>query len=121
MSWDWKLDPITRDLTTSFITSNDEVIQRVITRLKRELGEWFLDTDAGLPWYQNGTGILGSRRYTEGFVKLLIRREVMKTEGVSRVLSVNTVFLGATRNYNIRIEAVLTDDSRVTIQFEGGA
>lgn len=41
MSWDFKLDPRTRDLKPGIVTGADEIVQRLITRLKRELGEWF--------------------------------------------------------------------------------
>ena len=45
-----------RDLTVTGGTlatagSAAEVTQRVVTRLLRQLGEWFLNTTVGLPWY----------------------------------------------------------------------
>ena len=82
MTWDWKLHPGTRDLVPGIITGPEEIIQRLVTRLKRELGEWFLNTAAGLPWYGDRGGrelggrggILGAKAHTKRAVDLLIRR-----------------------------------------------
>lgn len=54
MTWDFQLNPATRDLEPGYVSGPDEIVQRLITRLKRELGEWFLNTKAGLPWYGDG-------------------------------------------------------------------
>ena len=47
----WDLEFKNGDLTGGIVTGDDEVIQRIRTRLFRELGEWFLNTSSGLPWY----------------------------------------------------------------------
>ena len=97
MTWDLRLNPATRDLEAGTVNGPDEILQRLITRLKRELGEWFLNTKAGLPWYQNGQGILGSKASSKRAVDLLIRRETLGTAGVERIIKLNTLFsAGAT-------------------------
>ena len=45
----WDLEFKNGDLTGGIATGDDEVIQRIRTRLFRELGEWFLNTASGLP------------------------------------------------------------------------
>jgi hypothetical protein len=81
MSFDLRLDPVTRDLKPGIVTGSDEIVQRLVTRLKRELGEWFLAASAGIPWYQDGRGILGSKIHNMRAADLLIRREALETEG----------------------------------------
>lgn len=98
MSWDLRLGP-NRDLTTGIVTGVDEIIQRLVTRLNRELGEWFLNTSAGLPWYQDGNGLLGSRDKQN--LNLLIRRETLQTVGINRIVKFNSIFNTTTRQFTI--------------------
>ncbi len=98
MSWDLKLGP-NRDLTTGIVAGVDEIIQRLVTRLNRELGEWFLNTSAGLPWYQDGNGLLGSRDKQN--LNLLIRRETLQTAGINRIVKFNSIFNTTTRQFTI--------------------
>ena len=119
MTWDWKLDPGTRDLVPGIVTGPEEIMQRLITRLKRELGEWFLNTSAGLPWYQQGRGILGSKSHTKRAVDLLIRRETLGTEGVERIIKLNTLFPAGTRTYTMYMEVFITGAGVIPISLEG--
>jgi len=105
MSWDFEFSA--GDMTGKTVTGDNEVLQRVHARLERELGEWFLNTDSGLPWYQNGKGILGSNIRNKSIVDQLIRKRVLDTDGVSRVVSFNAVFSSDTREYSIYMLLVL--------------
>ena len=107
MAWDLRLDPQTRDLKPGLVTGVQEILQRLQTRLKRELGEWFLNTSAGLPWYQSGNGILGSKTAAKRTVDLLIRREVLGTEGVERIIRLYTEFPAGSRSYRIELEVFI--------------
>jgi hypothetical protein len=111
MAWDLRLDPMTRDLMPGYVTGKDEIIQRLVTRLNRELGEWFLEVSAGLPWYQSGRGLLGSRN--KFMMDMLIRRETRNTEGVERILKMNTVYLH--RSYTIYFQLLLEQNVQVAI------
>lgn len=118
MTWDLKLDPLTRDLKPGIVTGADEIVQRLITRLKRELGEWFLATDAGLPWYQDGNGILGAKGHAKQTADMLIRREALNTEGVERVLRMNTLYSASARTYSIYMEVVITGGRVIPMTLE---
>lgn len=125
MSLDLKLDPLTRDLVPGIVTGADEILQRLVTRLKRELGEWFLNTDAGLPWYQQGRGMLGAIPGAGGqnkrAVDLRIRREVLGTDGVQRILKLNTVYSASSRAYSIYLEVIVEGGETRTLTIEGGS
>lgn len=117
MAWDLAKDPATGDLTGGIVVGQDEIIQRVMTRLWRHLGEWFVNTECGLPWYSGApsinpkestitSGILGTRnfRYADNW----IRNEIAETKGVKQVLDFKTVFNPSTRIYSIRAQ-IITD------------
>ena len=107
MTWDLKLNAQTRDLEPGIVTGVDEVIQRLITRLNREFGEWFLDVSVGLPFYQNGKGLLGSKN--KNALELLIRKETLGTQGVNRIVKLNTRYNSADRSINIYMQLIVED------------
>lgn len=111
MAWDLRLNPLTWDLTSGIVTGQAEIVQRLVTRLRRELGEWFLNTDAGLPWYQDGQGLLGSKNET--ITNLLIRQEVRDTEGVERIIALNSLFFA--RQYQVYMQLILTPGNAIEL------
>lgn len=131
MAFDFKIDPLTRDLRPAFVSGPDEVVQRIVTRLSRERGEWFLNTMAGLAWFgdvggrirdrrerlatRGAQGVLGSKNKTRKAVDLLIRREVLATKGVERVLRQNSSYDSGTRAYTARIEVFITGAGAVSL------
>lgn len=108
MSWDFRLNE-NWDLSPGEVTGSDEVMQRLKLRLLRELGEWFLDTTAGLPWYQDGHGMLGAKMSQQSSVLLLIRRCVMGTEGVKAIEKLTTRYILGNRTFSVYIRVILTD------------
>lgn len=115
MAYDLALNPGTRDLVPGFVSGTNEVVQRLVTRLKRELGEWFLNTDAGLPWFQDGSGMLGSKPHTKRSIDLLVRREALGTAGVERIIKMNSLFLSGTREYSLYLEVYVQGEGAVPI------
>ena len=130
MTWDLKLDPETRDLVPGFVSGADEIIQRLITRLLREQGEWFLAEHGGLPWFGDlggrqarvvrrhttgRQGLLGSGARTRRETELLIRREALETEGIERVLAVNARYDAATRALSLYLRLFVTGAGPVSV------
>ena len=113
MAWDFAIDRKTGDMTGGYVTGQDEIVQRIQTRVFRHYREWFVNTDCGLPWYKgpstlipgelsHQTAILGTRnfRYADNW----IRNEIAETTGVIRMLDFHTAFEASSRIYSIRSE-----------------
>lgn len=118
MAWDLALGTHTHDLTGGIASGNDEIIQRLKIRLWRHLGEWFLAVQAGMPWYNMGShgtpGILGSKDISAA--ELRIRREVLETDGILRIVSMNTRYSG--RSLSLTLQVLLADGSTQELNFE---
>lgn len=112
MSWDIALNS-RGTLAGGIVTGDNEILQRLWIRLNRELGEWFLNTEVGLPWYQNGYGILGSKPQRKNDIDLLIRREISRTEGIVQILKYNAIYASGTRIYDVYC-VVLLKNNRTT-------
>lgn len=115
MTWDLMIDQSKADLVAGYVTGQDEIVQRIYTRLWRHLGEWFVNTSCGLPWYAGPSSIIQGRLSPDGailgsrdlrYADIWIRNEIAETEGVLRVVDFNTFFNTSTRVYSIRAQIV---------------
>ena len=85
-----------RDLTT--VTGIDLVRQRLNVILKLFKGEWFLDADAGIPYFQE----ILKKGVDLTNVDAILRAEIIGTEDVNRFISYTPVALdAATRTISV--------------------
>lgn len=84
---------------------SDEVAQRVRTRLRRILGEWFLDINAGVPYFEGK--MLGGKDYN--YIKLTINAEILETEGVQSVRAINLLNNPQTKETSVYVEIVIDE------------
>ena len=116
MSWDIALNS-RGTLAGGIVTGDNEILQRLWIRLNRELGEWFINTEVGLPWYQNGYGILGSKPQRKNDIDLLIRREISRTEGIVQILKYNAIYASGTRIYDVYCVVLLRNNRTTEFTF----
>lgn len=86
----------------AFVAGIDAVISGVRTRLLLIRGEWFLDLDAGVPWFERdgvpgSTAILGGK-FDANRVRGPILRAILDAPGVREVLDLKITYDGATRS-----------------------
>ena len=103
MKFDLRLDTDstgTRDLVLGWVSGRDEIRQRLLTRLARVKGEWFLNNQVGIPYYnfEGNFSLLGKHR--QGELTLRLMEEALRTEGVKAILE---VVLDGTRNADATI------------------
>src|SRR3954468_21270749 len=71
-------------------TGGESTQQRVSCRLMVMLGEWFLDLDDGMPWFQpTGTGvkpIMGGGPDSLAYAEAWAKRRILETDGVEEIL-----------------------------------
>ena len=83
------------------IDEGDQVIQSVRTRLLTYREEWFLDLTAGLPYFQE----IFTKPANLVFTEAAIKREILDTVGVEKLISFEFTFDRSTRILDIRYEA----------------
>lgn len=105
MTWELKLDELDHDLRIENgeflrVRGSDEVRQRIKVSLWHYLGEYFLNTNNGVPWYEQ---ILG-RKSDADLVSAILRREILKVPRVIRIESLKAIFLNGIRQYQMESE-----------------
>lgn len=88
-----------------------QVGQSVQSRLRLFRGEWFLDIQAGLPWYQQ---VLGTRNMSRA--EHLIKREILQTPGVTKLTRFDVTLDRRTRR--MKVSFVFVANSGETVEDE---
>ena len=100
---DLLLDPVTHDIVfvngTSPVTQtqSEVVAQRLKITLYTFLGEWFLDTSVGVPYFQQ---IFGKVR-SKAAIDVIFQRIIAADEGVIEIRSFSSVMGTASRGYEM--------------------
>lgn len=103
------------DIDPRFVFTPDlitYVAQRLRENISFFLGEWFLDTRQGLPYFQR---ILG-QKYDASLIDQIFRKAAEKTAGVSRVNSFVSSFNRQTRTLSVPTFSVTLKDGTTLTQ-----
>ena len=81
------IDSPTDDLAPEFriVRGTEDIRQRAIQKMRFFRGEWFLDTEAGVPWFQR----ILTRPVEIGVVNAILSSALEDVEGVVRVENVD--------------------------------
>jgi hypothetical protein len=75
----------------------EAVKQGIRIRIQTFLGEWFLDLDFGIPWFEK---ILG-QKFNEAEIRNAFRALILETPGVLELISLTATYTSATRTVAI--------------------
>ena len=86
----------------------DAVAQAVTTRLQLYRGDWFLDTNEGMPWM---TEVLG--RYTSGTRDPAIKARILGTQGMLEIDEYSSGLLRDSREFfvNANITTIYSENT----------
>lgn len=102
---DLKLDQVSGDLVVEngdlvLTTGEDAIRQHVQQRLRTFLGEWFLDTGVGVPWFQD----ILKKNPNPQIVDGLIQNEIIQTPGVVELLKYESDFDRSLRKLSVSVQ-----------------
>ena len=89
----WKNGPLTVDYTTQPFV--DTVKQRLFIMLRTFQGEWFMDLNHGIPYWQS---ILG-KKTTKSAVDLIFQQKILAENGVKEITEFKSTFVN--RQYSL--------------------
>lgn len=89
----------------------DSTAQRLKIRLLTFKGEWFLNTNFGIPYYQ----VVFQKRVTKGQVDSIFRVEILSTPDVETIVNFDSIFNNATREYTLTFSCIVTSGEIVTL------
>jgi len=106
----------------NFASGSESAAQRLRCRLKLIRGEFRLDQDAGVPWWQLADSavrpIMGVPR-DPSYVEATIKATILGTDGIESIVSFTMSFNGSTRRQSISFVVRDVDGNLVSIQDVG--
>ena len=84
----------------AFVADVDEVVQHIKTRLQLFLGEWFLNQEEGVPWFQEI--LVKPAKLNE--IEVIIKNEILTTSGVNELLEFDMSFNNTDRSFRIEFK-----------------
>lgn len=93
------LDISTGDL--GLVEDAQAIIQRIPQALKLFLGEWYLDTTQGTPWFQD----VLVKNPNPDIIRSVIRNRILSVAGVKDVVSMILSYVGQTRKLTAAYQA----------------
>lgn len=89
----------------TFVEGADEVVQRLRQRLRTFLGEWFLDTSLGVPYFQE----ILKKNPQQGVVDAILKKHIVNTPGVINLLEYVFVVNTAERTSTLTFKVLSVD------------
>lgn len=89
-------------IPVQFVSGLQAVIQRVKIRLQMFRGEWFLNQELGVPYYQE---VLG-HKFDKAKTLSIFRQPIITTPGVIELISISVTFDPHTRLMSISFRAI---------------
>lgn len=95
-SWDilWRNGPLRKEETTQPLT--ETVGQRLKIRLQSFLGEWFINTVYGVPYWQR---LLGVKQTSKAAADLIFQQQILAEDGVKEIVTFDSTFVN--RKYSL--------------------
>lgn len=97
--WDiiWRNGPLLKIDTTQPLT--ETVGQRLKIRLLTFLGEWFMDTTYGVPYFSR---LLGVKQTSKAAADLIFQQQILLEPGVKEITSFESTFVN--RKYSLTFQ-----------------
>jgi len=111
---EFKIHDVYLDNTGNLVLARkaEAVGQHVRQRLMTYLYEWFLDTDAGVPWLDE----IMAQQYNPGLAEAVVKGEILNTDGVTEIVTFSVAFNQVRRDLmyrDIQIKSVYEQEVKV--------
>ena len=94
------------------ITEEENIAQRVLINLRVFLGEWFLDTTRGVPYYQS----ILIKNPDSSLVEAELRAVILSTNGIAKLKSFSMEFNAALRKLSVNFVAQTDEGLEIALE-----
>ena len=91
--------------------TDEEILQRIKIRLRFFKDEWFLNSEHGLPYFED---ILGSKNLDLNIVESILREQILDVEGVREIIESSIDYDENERKVQYSVNIVSINNSVIT-------
>jgi hypothetical protein len=97
----------------SGINSDEEIKQRLQIKLKTFKGEWFLDTEHGVPYFFD---ILGTKNIDLNILESFLKSAILEVDGVKQIIQSNIDYKPKERQLIYNFQASTINNTSITLE-----
>lgn len=113
LAFDTEGDLLIEDYDISFLGGVDQITQNLAFRLRFFLGEWYLDIEAGIPYYQD----FFIKAPNQIRIESVLKQEIVDTDGVLELTDFASDFNSSLRRFSV-IFSARTEDEIINLEVE---
>jgi hypothetical protein len=91
--------------------TDEEIVQRLRVRLKFFKDEWFLNSEHGLPYFED---ILGNKNLDLNIIESILREQILNIEGIREIVESSIDYDENKREVHYLISIVSINNSVIT-------
>jgi len=98
----------------AIITGNntdEEILQRIKMRLRFFKDEWFLNSEHGLPYFQD---ILGTKNLDFNIVESILREQILSVQGVKEIVESSIDYDTNKRQFEYSVNLISINNTVIT-------
>lgn len=100
-----------RLVTIAESNTDEEILQRIKVRLRFFKGEWYLNTEHGIPYFQD---ILGTKSFDNNIIESIFRKAILDVEGVKGLIESSVDYEPTERKINYFFKALSINNTIIT-------
>lgn len=101
----WRNGPLRKEDTTQ--SRVDVVAQRLLILLRTFKGEWFLDTEYGIPYFQS----ILAQKTSKSAVDLIFQKAILAENGVKELTFFESTFVNRQYSMTFRVKVTTGEES----------
>lgn len=105
----FKNGPLTREYTTQPLTQT--VAQRLFIMLRTFQGEWFLNVQHGVPYWQS---ILG-KKTSKASVDLIFQQKILAERGVKEITYFKSTLINRNYSLSVKVKVSTGDETELIV------
>jgi hypothetical protein len=102
----------------SFVSGIDAIVQGIQFRLRMWLGEWFLNQDIGIPYFEELIGDASKTPGVEDRARAVFGAAILDTPGVLTILRLDVTIDRSTRKMTVSCQAKTAYGNTPVVQIE---
>lgn len=110
---DIEFDEFGRIVFISGANSDEEIKQRLKIKLKTFKGEWFLDTEHGVPYFFD---IIGTKSIDLNILESFLKSAILEVDGIKQIIQSNVDYNPANRKLIYNFQATTINNTKITVE-----
>lgn len=95
------------------LNSDEEIKQKLLVKLKTFKGEWFLDSEQGIPYFFE---IFGTKNSDFNIIENFLKTAILSTKGVKNLIQSDIDYEPQNRKLKYNFQAITINNTKIQLE-----